>query len=270
MDSNYIEIELDKKDDTIHLEVMSDEHFGDPKRDEQLCERRQTAILDDPNRYTAFGGDMFNNIMPWDKRWDLSASKHNSLTTEVIEWKEFHKPLFNEHKRLLKKGKAPKILYGLSGNHEYMDKHIDDPWMNQLFNEQQIKYLGSRGWIGLQVNYKKKPLRRWKLFVAHGFGSSGALEKPLQDMKVNNYADVFLMGHLHRKFVTTEIVYDFNFAEKQYVEKEIVLGNTGTFTHSIIRGKDSWFEHRNKSIHSPAGTITVSFNGYTGKLAGHL
>lgn len=271
MDSNFIEIELSKKDDIIHLEVFSDEHFGDPKRDKGLSERRQKAVLDDPNRYTAFGGDMFNNIMPWDKRYTLESSDPvPSLTREVEEWDEFHQPLFDLNKQYLKKCKWPKIWYGLAGNHEYMDKHIDHYWMNSLFSTRDIKYLGSKGWVGLQVNWKGKPLRRWKIFAAHGFGSSQALEKPLQDMKVNNYADVFLMGHLHRKFVTEELAYDFNFANKEYVEKDIILGNTGTFSRSIIRGRDSWFEHRNKGIHSRPGTITVSFDGYNGKLSGHM
>lgn len=269
MDSCYHIIELPKKDEIVHLEVFSDEHFGDPKRDRILCERRQNAVLDNPMRFTAFGGDMFNNIMPWDKRWSNESSEFNSLQQEINAWKEFHEPLFIEHNTLMSQGKTGKILYGLAGNHEYMDKSIDHTRMNDIFSSVGVEYLGTRGWIGLQVNYKGKPLRRWKIFAAHGFGSSQAIEKPLQDMKVNNYADVFLMGHLHRKFVTDEIVYDFNWELGQYVEKKIVLGNTGTFTNSIIRGKDSWFEHRNKSVHSLPGTITVSFDGYGNDLDYH-
>jgi hypothetical protein len=271
MDSNFINIELEKIDDTIDLEVFSDEHFGDPKRDIDLCNKRLQAVLDDPLRYTAFGGDQWNNIMPWDKRYTLESSDPvPSLTKEIQEWEEHHKPLFNINQRLIEKGLAPKIWYGLAGNHEYMDKHIDHYRMKSIFDNQGIKYLGSKGWVGLQVSFHEKPLRRWKLFVAHGFGSSQALEKPLEDMKVNNYADVFLMGHLHRKFITQQIVYDYSFTENDYVEKEIVLGNTGTFSNSIIRGRDSWFEHRNKGVHSKPGTITVSFNAYGGKLGCHL
>lgn len=275
MDSNLVRIEIPKIDDIIDLEVFSDEHFGDPKRDKILCEKRQSAVLDNPLRFTAFGGDMFNNIMPWDKRWSLESSEYNSLTQEVKAWEEFHEPLFEEHKRMLNKTTKyskgmPKIWYGLAGNHEYMDKHIDHYWMKNLFGDQEIKYLGSRGWVGLEVTHKGKPLRRWKIFAAHGFGGSKAVEKPLQDMKKNNYADVFIMGHLHRKYATSEIVYDFNFSEGKYVKKEIVLGNTGTFTHSIIDGMDSWFEHRNESIHSAPGTITISFNAYTGKMTSHV
>ncbi len=271
MDSNFINVELEHKDDIIHLEVFSDEHYGDPKRDKGLCERREKAVLDDPNRYTAFGGDQFNNIMAWDKRYTLeSTDPIPSLTREVEQWKAHHSELFELNKALISSKNAPKIWYGLAGNHEYNDKHIDHYWMNKLFTDEDIKYLGSKGWVGLQINFKGEPLRRWKLFVAHGFGSSAALEKPLEDMKMNNYADVFLMGHLHRKFITQQIVYDYSFAENRYIEKEVVLGNTGTFCNSILNGRDSWFEHRNKGLHSRAGTITVSFDAYQGKLSCHL
>jgi len=271
MDSNFINIELENKDDIIHLEVFSDEHYGDPKRDIGLCERREKAVLDDPNRYTAFGGDQFNNIMNWDKRYTIDEGlPMPSLTTEREMWEEHHAELFDEHKGRLKHGGNPKIWYGLAGNHEYMDKNIDHAWMNNLFTPKEIKYLGSKGWVGLQVSYKGEPLRRWKMFVAHGFGGGATLERPLQDMKMNNYADVFLMGHLHRKFITQEIVYDYSFAEKDFVERETVLGNTGTFCNSILKGRDSWWEHRNKSVQSRPGTITVSFDAYNGKLSCHL
>ncbi len=271
MDSNFINVNLEKIDDIIDLEVISDEHCGSPNLDKALWERREKAILNDPLRYTAFGGDQFNNIMTWDKRYTLEASVPiPSLTREVETWHEHHKQLFELNDMMIKAGEAPKIWYGLAGNHEYMDKHIDHYWMNDLFTKRNIKYLGSKGWVGLQISYNDKPLRRWKLFVAHGFGSSAGLEKPLEDMKVNNYADVFLMGHLHRKFITEQIVYDYSWAEERYIEKEIVLGNTGTFSNSILRGRDSWFEHRNKGLHSRPGTITVSFDSYKGKLACHL
>jgi len=271
MDSNFVNIDLEKIDDIVHLEVFSDEHYGDPKRDVGLCERRERAVLDDPNRYTAFGGDQFNNIMNWDKRYTIDEGvAFPSLTTEVKDWEEHHKDLFDVNERLIKAEKAPKIWYGLAGNHEYQDRHIDHAWMENLFNKQKIKYLGSKGWVGLQISHNQTPLRRWKLFVAHGFGSSMALEKPLEDMKVNNYADVFLQGHLHRKFITQQIVYDYSFNEKRYIEREVVLGNTGTFCNSILNGRDSWLEHRNKGLHSRPGTITVSFDAYNGKLSCHL
>ena len=39
MDSNFINVDLEKIDDVIDLEVFCDEHFGDPKRDIALCEK---------------------------------------------------------------------------------------------------------------------------------------------------------------------------------------------------------------------------------------
>ena len=50
MDSNFINIELEKIDDQIEFEVFSDEHFGDPKRDIVLCNKRLKFILRDKSK----------------------------------------------------------------------------------------------------------------------------------------------------------------------------------------------------------------------------
>lgn len=260
MDNNYIEIELEHKDDKINLEVLSDEHFGDPKQDLKLLEKRQNAILNDPNRYTAFGGDQLNNIMPWDRRWSLDSSKFNSTTLEKQAWQQFHEPLIEENKKLLAKGKAPKIWYGLDGNHEINDPHIDHHWMVDFFEPHGIKYLGSSGFIGVQFNFKGKPIRRYSIAVSHGFGGGASPESALNNFMQNKIADVYLMGHFHHKSADEQIVYKYSFEEKQYVEKKVLLGNTGNFTNAILRGNTSWFERRNKLKPSPAGTITISFD----------
>lgn len=267
MDSNFIHIELDKVDDTIDLEVLSDEHFGDPKQTLDVLERAQNRILDNPNRYTAFGGDMLNNIMPKDKRWSLDASRLNSLSLEKQEWEEFHEPLFEINKKYLKSKTKyskgwPKIWYGLDGNHEINDRNIDHYWMKQLFEPHGIKYLGSSGFIGLELAYHGKVKRRFKIAVAHGFGGGQSVDRALNDFMQNKIADVYLIGHLHHKSTDEQLVYDYSFDKKQYIERTVLLGNTGNFTTAILRGQTSWFERRNKLKPSPPGTITVSFNAY--------
>ena len=264
MDSTFVCIELDKKDDIIHFEPLSDEHFGDPKQDIKLLERRQNAILDDPNRYTAFGGDMLNNIMPFDKRWSLESTDSNSTAKELQDWEEFHKPLFDLNKKYLKSKKIgwPKVWYGLAGNHEYKDRTIDHYAMKRMFDPHGIEYLGTTGFVGLQINWKGEPLNRYKLAVTHGFGGGASIDRALNDFMQNKTADVFLMGHMHHKSTDEQIMYDYSFKDKSYVERKILLGNTGNFTNAVIRGRTSWLEQRNKQKFSPPGTITISFDAY--------
>jgi hypothetical protein len=263
MDSNFINIDMEHNDSIIDFEVMSDEHFGDPKQTIGLLEKRQNAIMNEPNRYTAFGGDMVNNIMATDKRWSLESSRYNSLTLEKKEWQDFHAPLFEMNKRLIADGKAPKIWYGLDGNHEINDKKtIDHHWMIDMFEPHGIKYLGSSGFIGLQCSFNGKPVRRYKLAVAHGFGGGSSTEKALNDFMQNKVADVYLMGHFHQKATYEQIVFDYSFKENKYIERKVLLGNTGNFTNSVIMGNTSWFERRNRLKPSPPGTITVSFDPY--------
>lgn len=274
MDSNLITIELDKKDDIIHFEAQSDEHFGDPKRDKQTHLKSERRILDDPNRYTAFGGDMLNNIMPFDKRWSQESSEFNSKTQELIEWEEFHKELFELNKEYMasktrySKG-WPKIWYGLAGNHEYKDRNIDHHSMIKMFEPHGIKYLGTTGFVGLDIRYHGKTLRRYKMAVAHGFGGGTSVDRALNDFMQNKVADVFLLGHLHHKSTDEQIVYDYSFDEGEYIERKVLLGNTGNFTNAVIRGRTSWLEQRNKQKFSPPGTITVSFDAYKGDFNWH-
>lgn len=269
MDSNYIRIDLEHIDDTIDLEVMSDEHFGDPKQDLDLLLRRQKAILDDPNRYTAFGGDMLNNIMPKDKRWSLESSSLNSLTLEKQAWEEAHEELFKENLKLLKNGEAPKVWYGLDGNHEINDHGIDTAWMKDLFEPHGVKYIGSSGFVGVECFHNDKPIRRYKLAVAHGFGGGSSPLRSLEQFMENKIADVYLMGHFHHKATDEQLVFDFDWASHEYVERKVLLGNTGNFTNAILRGNTSWFERRNRLKPSPPGTITVSFNPYEGDFNWH-
>lgn len=272
MDSNLIVIELDKIDDIIHFEELSDEHFSDPKQTLDLLEKRQKAIMDDPNRYTAFGGDQLNNIMPKDKRYSYpDSTKIPSLTLEKKAWEEFHQPLFELNKKYLASKKIgwPKIWFGLDGNHEINDQNIDHYWMKEFFEPHGIKYIGSSGYVGLQINFHGKPLRRYKIAVGHGFGGGSSPEAALNNFMQNKIADVYLMGHFHHKATDEQIVYDYSFEEQQYIERKVLLGNTGNFTTAVLRGYSSWFERRNKLKPSPPGTITVSFDAYKGDFNWH-
>jgi len=271
MFSTSVVIELDKKDDIIDYECFSDIHIGNENHLPDLLEKRMNAVLDEPNRYTGFGGDQFDAILPWDKRFQKESVSEVSLTGQVKEWDEVLEPLFKEHSKRIEKKKNPLIWYLEAGNHEYKIKEIDEQYMNYIIcKPRKLTYLGSRGIVGLQINYKGKPLRRWKLLVAHGAGGGMNVKKPLDDMKINHYCDVFLMGHLHQKITFEEYIIDYSFAKDIWIEKQIVLGNTGSFCRTLKDGVDQWYEHRNKLIPSSPGTITISFNAYLGTMNHHI
>ena len=62
MFSKKVTIELQKKDDIIHLEPLSDIHVGHIGFDKDLYKNRINAIAKEDNRYTLFLGDQLDAI----------------------------------------------------------------------------------------------------------------------------------------------------------------------------------------------------------------
>ena len=108
MFSKEIIIELDKIDTIVNWEVISDFHMGNANWQEDLATRRLNAILDDPYRFTSFGGDQLDLILPKDPRFKdesvrlatkaeqmslmislKSYSRNNNITRIIMVWKRF-------------------------------------------------------------------------------------------------------------------------------------------------------------------------------------
>lgn len=274
-----------KKDEIINLEGFSDIHKDGADHKPELFEKRMNAVIDEPNRFTFYGGDMLDAITPKDKRWQRESVVENSLEQQKSNFYKATKKLTKAHKKLKAntKNHTGKILWGLAGNHEYNNREIDQVWIKNFFEGLDgeddydkglaglgVDYMGSRAMIGLEIQYKGKPLRRWTILSVHGFGGGQNAYTPLQNLKFNHDADVYLMGHLHQKMSMEEMKMSFNFKLGKAVEKKIVLGNTGSFTDSVLDGVDQWFDRRNKLIPTSAGTITVSFDAYNGDLHHHI
>ena len=108
-------IELEKKDDTIHLEPLGDIHLGNLGCDIDKYERRIKHIAKSPNTYTIGMGDYIDNISAYaggivDKRWNPETVDRRMLTTEeqTERFLESWRPLVD------------KTIGGLlAGNHEW-------------------------------------------------------------------------------------------------------------------------------------------------------
>jgi len=282
--SKLVQIDLHeigvKKDEMIHLEGFSDIHKGGQNHLPDLFEKRMNAVIEEPNRFTFYGGDMIDAIGAKDKRWQQESVTELSLHQQKMDFYKATRKLTDLHKSLKAKSKygTGKILWGLAGNHEYNHPACDQKWLREFFEGDKeagteglgVDYLGSRAMIGLEVLWKGELMRRWTILSVHGFGGGSNAYTPLQNLKFNHVADVYLMGHLHQKISMEEMIVGFNFAEGKAIQKKIILGNTGSFTDSIKEGYDQWYDRRNKLIPSSAGTITVSFDAKNGNLHHHI
>src|SRR3989304_3169566 len=76
---------------------------------------------------------------------------------------------------------------------------IGDPHFGHIGFKEDLYVERMKAMIGVDIRYKGKTLRRWKIFTQHGAGGGTNPLTALDQMKVNHIADVYLMGHLHNK-----------------------------------------------------------------------
>jgi predicted phosphodiesterase len=259
-------INLEKKDDIIHLEPISDVHIGHVGFDEDLYKRRLKAICRDKNRYTFLGGDMLDAITPYDKRFNPDMTTEHDVDNQRQKWQDYNEKLF----AIQKEQDNEKVWAFYHGNHEYNIRQISRAYLeNTMCNPNELTFMGSRAVMGLEVKYKNKILSQWSILFIHGNGG-GVPERLMKQMKANNYYDVFLSGHLHQKRYHQELAYDFDWDKGGIWERDIHLGNTGTFCRTLTENTDGYMDRKNEVIGSQIGTITLSFNAEQGKIVGHI
>ena len=255
MFSKKVTIQLQKQDDIIHLEPLSDIHVGHAGFDKELYESRIKDITRDNNRYTLFMGDQLDAITTYDKRFNPDMSTEHDIDNQRKMWQTMTQPLIDKHKEM----ENEKVWGLLHGNHEYKI-----PAITRAFT-----FLGSRAIIGLEIKYKKKILQQLTILAIHGSGG-GKPERMFDQMKKNNYADIFICGHLHQKRYQPEVANDFDFESGLRWERDIHLINGGTFCHTVVENTDGYMDRKNEVVYSHPGTATLSINSYEGKIVGHI
>ena len=269
MYSKEITIELDKKDTLVEWENLSDIHIGNGNFQEELFERRVKAILDDPYRFTSFGGDNWDLILPGDPRFKDESVTLQTLADQQNEFEEITADLLLEHQKYMSKGVMEKIWYIQWGNHEYRSKVVTEGDMKRYAKLWNLSFLGSKAYIRLDIRYKNKSLMKKTLFVNHGAGSGRTL-KALEDLTINNEADVYQMGHLHDPMGIKRDTFFYNDKKRHWDTKEQILINSGCFTTAVKDNTDQWMEQKgNKLIISKPGTWTVEFDAYNNKVGQH-
>jgi len=277
MYSKEVIIELDKIDTILHWEVLSDIHIGNANFVESLFERRVKEIIDDPYRITSFGGDQLDLILPGDPRFKDEAVTKRTLGEQRQEFNDRCLELFKEHEYFIKNYGWEKIICSLWGNHEFKSRVVTENdekvyWKKVPTGENtstKIDFMGSKGFIRLDIRYKNKSRMKKTLFVNHGAGGGGTL-KALENLTVNVEADVYQMGHLHDPMGIKRDTFYYNDKKKSWDTKEQLLINSGCFTTAIRNNVDQWMEQKgNKLMTSKPGTWTVSFDSYNDKVGQH-
>ena len=268
MFSKNVIIELDHIDTVVNWEVISDFHMGNENWQGKLANDRLDDILDDPYRFTSFGGDQLDLILPGDKRFKDESVRMNTKSEQMNEFDEFFEELWDEQKRFKTKFGMDKIWYEQWGNHEYNSKVMEEGEMKRWCKQHNTTFLGSKGFIGLDIRFHDKSLMKKTLFVNHGFGSGDA-KRALENLTINVEADVYQMGHLHQPMGFSSETLFYNNKTDHWDSKDQILVNSGCFTTGIRNGVDQWFDQRNRLKTSKPGTWTVEFKAYEGHLNQH-
>ena len=272
MYSKTITIELEKKDDIVNWENLTDAHVGHSDFNEDLFVKRLKAILEDPLRFTSFGGDQLDLILPkGDPRYEPESVAINTLTEQQDKFDELCSELFEEQLKFKKIYGCEKVWGMLWGNHEWNSRIIDENYMKSYCRKKSISFLGARCMIRVNIKHNGKTLMKKDILYAHGAGGSKSTLKPLNDMAVNVQADIFMMGHLHQQAGYKQLTQYYNESKQRWDTKRILKVNGGCFTDTLTLGKDSWLEHKkNELVASEPGTVTVSFDAYKGKISFHM
>lgn len=180
----------------VKVYAVGDLHVGAIQSNLKGWEEFNRRILDDPNAYVIFLGDLMNNAT----RSSVSNPYEDNMRPRE------QKIYLKEH--LTDLAKADRILAILPGNHENRSlKDADDSPMYDVAAKLNLEdiYRDNFAVIKLLVGRKSRP-ERYVLFATHGSGGG-----KLTGGSVNNYErfaatwegiDIFYFGHTHKPFVT--------------------------------------------------------------------
>lgn len=266
MISKKITINLEKKDDIFHLEPLGDIHIGHAGFNEKMYIERVKAISKDPLRFTIFMGDQIDAINIFDKRFNPDTSKEHDIDNQRKIWQKLTQPLIDSHKESCHE----KIFGLLHGNHEYKIREITRSYIeNQFCEPNNIDFLGAKTYIALEVKYKKKILAQWGIMAMHGSGGTSP-ERMIQQMKVDNYMDVFICAHVHQKRYLPGEALQLDFKTGKVWRRPTYSINTGTFCEFLVEGTSGYGDQKNQVSGTPIGTATLSFNASEEKIVGHI
>lgn len=236
-------------EELIFLEPLGDIHIGNIACDEEKLRKRIEHIRKTPNQYWIGMGDYIEAIYPTsggitDKRFSHRFIKRDIFTPE--EQINYVASLFDPIK--------DKCLGLLEGNHEWKlgDKYGIN-LVEQLANRLGVKYLGPVGFIELKLR-ESTPI---VILACHGHYTGvkkgGAVNK-IQDLAAFFDADIYLMGHVHKRFFDKDEYISVRGGKIIHALRS--FGLTGHFLRTYVADIDTYGERR---LIQPGrvGTITI-------------
>lgn len=214
MELDIIDVKLPESFETVEIYPLSDLHIGDPRVDKRLFRDFINHILAEPYRFIIYNGDNMNNAL---------KSSVSNVYNEEMNPREQKKWLQYELKPV-----KDRILVFVEGNHEgRTTKDVDQRVVEDIAdyldkidlyreNEAYLKLtFGKRQNSGSQMCYT--------IYVTHGSGGGkrpGSAMNNIELVALGTEADVYIMGHVHKKMAYKNAVRRPDLRNNNIIEQE--------------------------------------------------
>lgn len=236
----------------ITLIPFGDIHYGNPHHCEATFERFIEFCKSVENPYY-FGMGDYLEVASTSERKILNSGLHESTVSIHDKW---HTDLTLElaHRLNFMKGR---IIGMLGGNHYYQfstgqtSDHI-------LCDQLECRYLGvmSVTRLKLKIGEKKKTL---DICAHHGTGGgkrTGSSVNNVEDLRNVAVADIYLMGHDHKKWIAPGSVLQWNSSSGELEARDIMYGRTGSFVLGHLNERKSYVTDSGRGP-VPLGWISI-------------
>lgn len=234
----FNEINLKTKADNIQIFSVSCLHIGHKNHDKDQAEDYRNYILKTPDTYAISLGDDTENALPGDEKHNSMMWDQNMGPQEQFEAAcEFWKPV----------AEAGKLLLTTSSNHWYRTEGktgISLAKQMNIFLKNSAKDAKSlqpawgnwMAYLRLNVNKQSYVIHAW-----HGAGGGTSPESALKNCRKqaeSHHADLYLIGHYHKKLVYEDVYFGWPKGEPKPTERKRAYGATGCF----LRWDESYAE----------------------------
>jgi UDP-2,3-diacylglucosamine pyrophosphatase LpxH len=232
-------------EEKVRIIPIGDIHFGSVSCHERKAYAMRDWCLNNENVYVVGMGDYLEGISKNDPRFSHKSiapqyreDLDSILNTQRDRVIDFFKPLADEGR----------LLFLLEGNHEekVREKYGYDIY-GDICESLDVKRMGYSCFYRITLKPSHtgvvRPLIIW---AHHGYGGGkkmGASVNSLQDAMSLFEADIFLMGHNHKKHGNRFIkAYCTKRGKSNISHRVIIAARTGTFSKTYVQGSTTYAE----------------------------
>ncbi len=240
-------VTLEEKTEPVRVVPFSDIHIGAAGVNKKYLKNTIDWIKREPNVYAMGIGDYCDCIDIKDKRFDIKAVD-----------KEFLKDLDNiamaqmDYMVKLLSPIQDKILVMIPGNHEdKLRTRYSINVMNQLRDSLEVNVGDYMTYFRMEFNRKQFHATPVTFWLHHGWFAGrkmGGKVNQLSDVASNYRADVYIAGHSHDLFATTNEEISLPLTGMKTVKTKKIFINSGTFMETVSEGGTSYSEQKAYSV----------------------